>query len=72
MAFLHGGMNGINEALSSGVPVIVMPFSSDQGDVAARVHHSGAGIQILKEYLSKESLTSAIRDIQDGKLSYLQ
>ena len=68
MAFLHGGMNGINEALSCGVPVIVMPFSSDQGDVSARVQHSGAGVQILKEHLSKDSLTAAIRDIRDGRL----
>ena len=67
MAFLHGGMNGINEAISCGVPIIVMPFTSDQGDLCARVHHSGAGIQILKEYLTKETLTAAIKDIQEGK-----
>ena len=67
MALLHGGMNGINEALSHGVPVIAMPFASDQGDVSARLHHSGAGIQILKEYLSKETLTAAISNIQEGK-----
>ena len=67
MAFLHGGMNGINEAISCGVPIIVMPFTSDQGDTSARVHHSGAGIQILKEYLTKETLTAAIKDIQEGK-----
>ena len=67
MAFLHGGMNGINEAISCGVPIIVMPFTSDQGDTCARVHHSGVGIQILKEYLTKETLTAAIKDIQEGK-----
>ena len=67
MAFFHGGMNGINEAISCGVPIIVMPFTSDQGDTCARVHHSGAGIQILKEYLTKETLTAAIKDIQEGK-----
>ena len=67
MAFLHGGMNGIHEAISYGVPIIVMPFASDQGDVSARLHESGAGIQILKEYLSKETLTAAISDIKEGE-----
>jgi UDP:flavonoid glycosyltransferase YjiC (YdhE family) len=67
IAFLHGGMNGIHEALSYGVPIIVMPFSADQGDLAARVHHSGVGVQILKEYLTKETLTAAIQHIQEGK-----
>ena len=67
MAFLHGGMNGINEAISCGVPMIVMPFSADQEDLCARVHHSGAGIQILKYYLTEETLTAAIKDIQEGK-----
>ena len=69
MALLHGGMNGINEAISYGVPIIVMPFTVDQGDVAARVHHSGIGVQILKEYLTKETLTAAIQHIHEGKNS---
>ena len=67
IAFLHGGMNGIHEAISYGVPAIAMPFNTDQGDVAARVHHSGVGVQILKEYLTKETLTAAIQHIQEGK-----
>lgn len=72
MALLHGGMNGIHEAIAYGVPIIVMPFASDQGDVSARVENSGAGIQILKEYLSVETLTAAIRAIQHGKKSPLR
>ncbi len=67
IAFLHGGMNGIHEAISYGVPIIVMPFTADQGDISARVHHSGVGVQILKEHLTKETLTSAIQHIQEGK-----
>ena len=72
MALLHGGMNGIHEAMSYGVSVIVIPFMSDQGDVAARVHHSGVGVQILKEYLTKETLTAAIQHIQEGKNNWKQ
>ena len=71
IAFLHGGMNGIHEAISYGVPIIVMPYASDQADLAARLHHSGAGVQILKEYLTKETLTAAIQHIQEGKTYFL-
>ena len=67
MAMLHGGMNGVHEALYHAVPVIIVPSGgSDQGDVAARLDHSRAGVQILKWYLSNETLVSAIKSIQSG------
>ena len=69
MALLHGGMNGVNEALYHAVPVIVVPSTNDQGDVAARLDHSKAGIQILKDYLSNETLVAAIKSIQSGTAS---
>ena len=66
MAILHGGMNGVHEAISYGVPVIAIPFWSDQGDVAARLHHAGAGIQILRQHLTVNTLSAAIQDVQNG------
>lgn len=66
MALLHGGMNGLNEALYLGVPVIAVPSTNDQGDSAARLDHSGAGIQILKTRLNNDTLVSAIQSIQSG------
>ena len=66
MAIVHGGMNGVHEAIAYGVPIIVIPFWTDQGDVAARLHNSGAGIQILESQLSVTTLSSAIAIIQQG------
>ena len=66
MALLHGGSNGVHEALYHAVPVIVVPSTNDQEDVAARLDHSKAGVQILKNYLSNETLIAAIKSIQSS------
>ncbi len=68
IALLHGGMNGVHEALACGVPIIMIPFWNDQADVGARLHHSGAGIQILRQHLTVDSLLSAILHIQKGNM----
>lgn len=68
IALMHGGMNGVHEALACGVPIIMIPFWNDQADVGARLQHSGAGIQILRQHLTVESLQSAILHIQKGEL----
>ncbi len=68
MALLHGGMNGVHESLACGVPIIMIPFWNDQADVGARLQHSGAGIQILRQHLTVDSLTSAILHVQKGKI----
>ncbi len=65
-AILHGGMNGVNEALYSGVPVVVLPLMSDQGEVAARIVDHGLGVQILPGELSGTSVAESIREIERG------
>lgn len=67
MALLHGGMNGVHEALSYGVPIIAIPFWNDQGDVVARLQHSGAGVQILRKHLTLEVLVKSMEDIRNGR-----
>ena len=68
MAILHGGMNGVNEAIYCGVPLITVPFMNDQGDVSARVHHQGVGIQLLRNQLTTENLVASIKAIESGKM----
>lgn len=67
MALLHGGLNSVNEALYHRVPVIAVPFVNDQGDVAARLQHSGAGIWLHKEELRADKLMAAFDEVKSGK-----
>lgn len=48
-AFLtHCGMNSASEGLYYGVPLVMLPQTSEQGGVAARVLQLGAGIKLEK------------------------
>lgn len=42
----HCGMNSVNESLYFGVPLIMLPQTSEQRGVAERVHQLGAGIKL--------------------------
>ena len=44
----HCGMNSVSEALYFGVPLIMLPQTSEQKGVAARVLQLGAGVQLHK------------------------
>lgn len=44
----HCGMNSVSESLYFGVPLVMLPQTSEQKGVAARVSQLGAGLQIGK------------------------
>ena len=44
----HCGMNSVNESLYYQVPLIMYPQTSEQGGVATRVSHLGAGVMLQK------------------------
>ena len=44
VAIMHGGMNGILDALALGVPVVVIPLAFEQAAIASRVRYSGVGL----------------------------
>ena len=46
LAVTHGGMNSVNEALRSAVPLVVVPQAADQPWVARRVAELGAGVTV--------------------------
>ena len=43
VAITHGGNGGVTEALTHGVPVLALPFSTDQFVVAADLERTGVG-----------------------------
>ena len=44
VAIMHGGMNGVLDALTHGVPLVLSPLAYEQGAIAARVTRAGAGV----------------------------
>ena len=54
----HCGMNSVSEALSFGVPLLLLPKTKEQQGVAERVRQLGAGI--LLEDTSPETISSLV------------
>jgi MGT family glycosyltransferase len=67
----HGGMNGANEGLAEGVPLIVVPQRGDQHLVAAQVVEHGAGVRIGPGEITPARLREAVRTVLE-RPSYRQ
>ncbi|XP_078392377.1 UDP-glucuronosyltransferase 1A1-like [Cetorhinus maximus] len=60
-AFLtHGGSHGIYEAICSAVPMVLLPFFSDQADNAERIRDRGAGVVLSLRDTSSRALRDAL------------
>jgi len=57
----HCGMNSVSESLYFGVPLIMLPQTSEQGGVSERVKQLGAGIRLDKT--DAPSILEAINEI---------
>ncbi|MDR6907657.1 UDP:flavonoid glycosyltransferase YjiC (YdhE family) [Agromyces sp. 3263] len=56
----HGGNNSVTEAVGSGVPLVVLPFSTDQFAGGAAVERSGVGVALDPNTASIEELAAAL------------
>jgi UDP:flavonoid glycosyltransferase YjiC (YdhE family) len=61
----NGGYNGVQQALSRGVPVVCCGASEDKPRVSARVNWSGVGIGIKSGIATPEVIRDAVREILD-------
>ena len=59
----HGGNNSVTEALTHGVPMLVMPFSTDQFDGAAAVERHLAGVALDPNAASRPLIAGAVRGL---------
>lgn len=59
----HGGNNSITEALTFGVPMLVLPFSTDQFDGAAAVERHLAGIALDPNHASRALIAGGVRGL---------
>ncbi|WP_395725882.1 nucleotide disphospho-sugar-binding domain-containing protein [Nakamurella sp.] len=66
VAVTHGGNNSVTEALTAGVPMLVLPFSTDQFAGAAAVVEAGVGLALDPNAASPEEIGAAVGDLLDG------
>ncbi|PYE48070.1 glycosyl transferase [Paenibacillus barcinonensis] len=59
----HAGMNSVSEALYFDVPLVMIPMTSDQPFVAARVNELGAGVVLDQHHLSAALLREAVMEV---------
>ena len=57
----HGGMNSVNESLSHGVPMLVIPQMGEQMIIGRRVEELGAGLYIEKAEVTADKLREGVR-----------
>lgn len=62
----HGGNNSVTEALTAGVPMVVLPFSTDQFAGAAAIEAAGLGAALDPNTVTPADLGAAVRAVLDG------
>ena len=65
--FGHAGINGIYEALFHAVPMLLMPFTFDQPDNAARMTAKGVAVTLDRWGLTEDKLYAGITRVLDDK-----
>ncbi|XP_024859345.1 UDP-glucuronosyltransferase 2A2 isoform X2 [Kryptolebias marmoratus] len=60
---MHGGNNGLYEAVFHGVPVVGVPLFSDQSDNLARLSRRGAAIILHFNHMTAKELMEALHTI---------
>lgn len=56
----HGGMNSTMEALSFGVPLVVIPQMPEQAITAERVSELGLGVALDRKSVTSDALAEAV------------
>jgi UDP:flavonoid glycosyltransferase YjiC (YdhE family) len=59
----NGGYGGVHQALSHGIPLVIAGAASDKPEVAARVAHAGAGIDLGTSRPTATAVADAVQRI---------
>jgi glucuronosyltransferase len=77
MTILHCGLNGVQESLYNGLPVVCIPHGFDHFEVAGRLEHAEVGIPLYSmmeslraggKSFSVEKMTQVIRTITESNV----
>nr|CAD7615635.1 unnamed protein product [Timema genevievae] len=66
---MQGGLQSIEEALTVGVPLIAIPFFSDQDFNVKKIEEKGIGIRLDFAEITKEKLLFALDKVINDSLS---
>lgn len=66
VAVTHGGNNSVTEALHAGVPMVVLPLSTDQFAGAAAIEAAGLGVALDPNTASAAAVGDAVRTVLEG------
>ena len=69
LAITHAGNNGVTEALAAGVPLVVLPFSTDQFAVAADLERTGLGRALDPNHATSGEIGEAVCAVLSGPAS---
>lgn len=65
LAVTHGGNNSVTEAIGQGVPLLVLPFSTDQFAGAWAIDAAGVGRALAPNTATVTELAEALRSVRD-------
>ncbi|XP_049938135.1 UDP-glucosyltransferase 2-like isoform X1 [Schistocerca serialis cubense] len=60
---MQGGLQSINEAAYRAIPLIAIPFFSDQTHNAAKIDFSGIGLRLCLKDITKESVLRSVQTV---------
>jgi len=61
----NGGYGGVQHALSYGIPVVVGGETADKAEVAARVGHTGVGVNLGTAHPTPSAIVEAVRQASE-------
>jgi zeaxanthin glucosyltransferase len=68
VALTHGGNNSATESLAAGVPMVVLPFSTDQFAGAAAIERAGVGVALDPNGCPAASIAAAVEAVIGGEM----